>query len=257
MALICFDNKMISVAGHAGVIGTGALPPIPPFTVRCKYKAGTTPAPTHKENYNDPAWNWDSQTLVDSKENIWDITKVSTDWTRMLEWQDFGLIEVIGSNSPQVTNMFGLFNQDHILETVHQFDTSGALDAQYMFNECYLLVSLCSMDLSQVTTVYAMFAQCRELASPPAMNTIRCTNFQRMFRYATGLVNIPEIRVDSATNVSMMFYKAEFVETGILRAYDLMKDISGLSHSQTFYQCGSSTESGRAELAQLPPGWQS
>lgn len=230
-------------------------PTIPPFTVRCKYKAGTTPVPTHKESYNDPAWNWDSQTLVDSIENIWDITKVSTDWTRMLEWQDFGLIEVIGSNSSQVTNMFALFNQDHILETVHQLDTSAAQDAQYMFNECHSLSSLCSMDLSRVTTVYAMFAQCRALASPPAMNTIRCTNFARMFRFATGLVNIPEIRVDSARDVDMMFYSDEFVETGILRAYDSMKDISGLSHSLTFHKCGTSTESGMAERALIPSGW--
>lgn len=52
------------------------------------------------------------------------------------------------------------------------------------------------------------------------------------------------------------FYNCINVESGILALYQQVSTQSNIPyHSEAFYNCGSNTETGRAELAQLPSDW--
>ena len=96
---------------------------LPPFTIRIKFKSGYTPT------------MGDSQTLVDTDENVWDIYKNSTDWTSVFE-KNSKLVEVLGANTSSCTNMSYMFNYCTALTTVPLFDTSSCRNMEHMFDGC-------------------------------------------------------------------------------------------------------------------------
>ena len=49
--------------------------PLPPYTIRLKYKQGTT-----------PTFSKGTGVLVDSDENVWDLTYVNDNWWRSFRW---------------------------------------------------------------------------------------------------------------------------------------------------------------------------
>jgi len=54
-----------------------------------------------------------------------------------------------------------------------------------------------------------------------------------------------------------MFYQCTNVQSGALALYQQASSQTTppTSHNQTFYNCGSNTTTGSAELAQIPSGW--
>jgi hypothetical protein len=53
-----------------------------------------------------------------------------------------------------------------------------------------------------------------------------------------------------------MFYRCTKVESGALALYQQASAQAIVpSHDRTFYQCGSNTVTGAAELAQIPSDW--
>lgn len=242
-------TQAISVNGKkspesAGIKYTVEVDPLnplrlPPFTIRCKYKAGVTPSP-HISDEHSVEMNWDSQKLVDATENIWDITKNSTDWTRMLEFQEIEY--VLGANTTGVTNMFALFNLcykseygEYVfgLQGVAPFDTSSVTNISFMFNTCKYLQSLPLFDFGKVTTMEAAFVACEAITSIPLFNTSSCINMKKAF------------------------YKCSHVQSGALALYNQASTQATevTNHSMTFYECGLSTETGMQELKQIPTDW--
>jgi hypothetical protein len=71
------------------------------------------------------------------------------------------------------------------------------------------------------------------------------------------ITHIPLFDTSSATNVAGMFGGAKNVESGALALYQQMstQDNPPSSYSSCFYQCGSNTVTGAAELAQIPTSW--
>jgi surface protein len=118
---------------------------LPPFTIRCKFKSGYTPTMGN------------SQTLVDSTENVWDIYKDSPNWADLFRTNS-NLLEVLGANTSSCTRMRYMFAYCSSLTTVPLFDTSSCTDMSYMFKSCTNVQS----------GALALYQQASTQATPPS-----------------------------------------------------------------------------------------
>ena len=84
-----------------------------------------------------------------------------------------------------------------------------------------------------------------------------CESFDRMFRYCTGLTSIVPIQCSNAVNVGGMYDNCTEIEGGALDQYNWFNTygVNITNHSGTFTSCGSNTQTGLAELNQIPVGW--
>lgn len=162
------DNKWLAES-------SGPTPIVlPANTIRIRFASGYTP---NMGNTN---------TLVDSTNNIWDIYYSATIWDDLF-MSNSSVIEVIASNTANIISMYCLF-----------------------FN---------------------------------------CTN----------LINVPLLDTTSLRSIGYAFYGCTKVESGALALYQRLSVIPALeasvNHEYCFYNCGSGTQTGAAELAQIPAGW--
>lgn len=149
MKLLKFGTKIIK---HSSKVVSAPTPSLPPNTIRCKFSAGYTPT------------MGDTQTLVDVDNNIWDIYKASTSWDGL-----FGnctdLLEVIGANTTNITDMKWILSYCSNLTSVSLFDTSNVIDIHSMFNGCTSLISIPLFNTSNVTDMRAMCQGCFNVQS--------------------------------------------------------------------------------------------
>ena len=120
---------------------------LPANTIRVKFSSGYTPT------------MGDTQTLVDSTTNVWDIYKQSNDWGDLFN-DNNNLLEVLGANTTNVTRMVRLFNSCDLLTSVSLFDTSNITSMSSMFYQCYNLTSIPLFDTSKVTSMNSTFYNC-------------------------------------------------------------------------------------------------
>ena len=215
--ILTFGNEILSLNGEA-LSHIGEVP-IPEFTIRCKFSSGYIPT------------MGDTQTLIDPNENIWDITKNSTDMSILFR-NNTDLIEVLGGNTTGITSMLALFSGCTALSSVALFDTSSCTDMDYMF------------------------ASCTSLTTVPLFDTRLCTIMRYMFSGCYSLATVPLFDTSSCTNMIGMFSSCYAVESGALALYQQASTQTTVpAHTNTFSGCGLYTESGRAERAQIPTSW--
>lgn len=84
-----------------------------------------------------------------------------------------------------------------------------------------------------------------------------CETMDRMFSNCTGLTYIEPMHCSNVQNVGGMFGGCTEVTEGALAQYTwfLNNGVNINNHSGTFTDCGSNTQTGTAELAQIPVGW--
>lgn len=217
---------------------------LPPNTIRCKFSAGYTPD------------MGDTQTLVDADNNIWDIFEAGSDWSNLFDHNSY-LLEVIGANTTNVTNMHYMFNSCSSLTTIPLFDTSNVTDMSFIFAGCSSLTTVPLFDTSNVTNMQCMFDSCSSLTIVPLFNTSEVTNVVSMFWEAYSLTTVPLFDTSKVTNSDYMFAYCFNVESGALALYNQMANqaVPPIRHTSTFHACGKDTETGAAELAQIPEDW--
>lgn len=112
-------------------------------------------------------------------------------------------------------------------------NTTGITNMNYMFNFCSSLSTVPLFDTSSVTTMKYMFYDCEALQSVSLFDTSNVTDMQ------------------------WMLGSCRSVQSGALDLYQQASTQTNppTSHSYTFYNCGSNTTTGAAELAQIPRGW--
>lgn len=277
---------------------------LPPRTIRVKFAAGTEP--------NPPEWTGITytKTLVDSVENIWDVTTDDTSWSQLFyssEWEgtDMNLVEVLGANAEEITDMSSLFTGCAAITSVPLFDTSNVTNMSSMFSECTSLVTVpifdltnveyvgqmfayCTslttapfFDLSTVTDVYGMFENCSSLTTVPAYALDNCSSTGSMFAYCTSLTSVPQLNLSNITDTgcmfsgctaitsipllnlpniestSGMFQGCHNVQSGALALYQQLSTQAypPQYHESTFENCGANTQTGLAELNQIPTSW--
>jgi hypothetical protein len=84
-----------------------------------------------------------------------------------------------------------------------------------------------------------------------------CETMDRMFMNCTGLTYIAPLHCTNVQNVGGMFQGCTEVTEGAYDQYVWFNTygININNHSGTFTDCGSNTQTGTAELAQIPVGW--
>ena len=89
-----------------------------------------------------------------------------------------------------------LFYDQQYMSNIYNFgnwNTSNAIDMQYMFYNCKKLSSIPFFDTSKVTNMSFMFQNCSGLTTIPALNTSNVINMSSMFEGCSGLTTIPEL----------------------------------------------------------------
>ena len=198
---------------------------LPPNTVRVRTSDGNVPT---KDTYT----TYETATLVSGTNDVYDVYKSGTDFSTLL-YKATNVVEILGANTTGVTNMSSMFQNCTALQSVPLFDTSNVTNIHFMFNSC-----------TSLTTV-------------PLFDTSNVNYMDEMFRYCSSLTTVPLFDTSKVTNMNKMFYSCTAVESGALALYQQASTQTNppTSHSQTFYNCGSNTQTGAAELAQIPSSW--
>lgn len=84
-----------------------------------------------------------------------------------------------------------------------------------------------------------------------------CDTMDRMFKDGTSLTEFSTIQCSNVATVGGMFQGCENVTEGALAQYTwfINNNNNITNHSSTFSDCGYNTQTGLAELAQIPVGW--
>lgn len=186
-------NEDVTIAGVFKVVDYNPLN-LPADTLRAKFLDGYTPT-----SYASDV----TFTQVSSSPNVWDVYKAGGDWSYLLGTSS--VIEVLGANSSNVTNMSYMFSNCNKLSKVALFDTSNVTNMEYMLNSCNTLVEVPLFDTSNVTNMSYMLAQCSNLTKVPLFDTSSAANMSYMFSYCASLTSIPLFDTSSATNMDRMF----------------------------------------------------
>lgn len=130
------------------------------------------------------------------------------------------------------SNLFSSFNRSNAIEVLGA-NTTGITNMERMFFGCSALISIPLFDTSSVTRMRSMFENCSVLTAIPLFDT------------------------SSVTTMERMFYSCTNVESGALALYQQAstQTTPPSNHMRTFYNCGSNTTTGAAELAQIPSNW--
>jgi len=144
-------------------------------------------------------------------------------------------------------------------------NTPQLLSCERMFLNCQALTSISAVTLKPydsqyfpegVGSVYRMFEDCRSLESLPSLNTGAVRYFGLMCYGCASLKTIPLLATDAALDVGGTFGNCYKVESGAFALYNQMAAQADVpAHSGTFTNCGRDTQTGAAELAQIPSDW--
>lgn len=198
---------------------------LPPNTVRVRTSDGDVPSKSDGASY-------DSATLVTGTSDVYDVYKSGTNFSDMFLWSR-NVIEVLGANTTDIVDMYDMFYSCGSLVSVALFDTSRVTNMGGMFIDCTSLTNVALFDTSSVTNMDSMFAGCSSLTNIPLFNTSKVTHMQYTFCNCTS------------------------VQSGALALYQQASTQTNppTYHIQSFRSCGSYTDTGSAELAQIPSDW--
>lgn len=250
---------------------------LPPYTIRLKYKSGVTP--TFDRNT--------SSRQVSQNPNVWDVNHENNNWDFLFynqQTQITGLIEVLGANTTNVSSMYGLFQRCRELSSVALFDTTNVINMGTMFDDCPSLItvpkfntsnvksmkymfwqaetaegaltSVPLFDTHNVSSMEYMFTRCHSLLYVPEFDTSNVINMNHMCTDCHSLSAVPNLNINKVTTMDYAFAGCYVVQTGALNLYNKASNKpTPPHHSNTFYYCGNETQTGSAELAQIPTSW--
>ena len=268
-------------------------PSLPPYTIRLKFKDDVTPTfskgtgvqVSSSPNIWDLTYentNWVQ--LLSHQTDLIEVIAANTSSVVYMNTMFTGcsaLTTVSLFDTSSVTNMNSMFSSCSSLTTVPLFNTSSATNMGYMFNGCTSLTTVPLFNTSSATNMSTMFRSCTSLTTVPLFNTSSVTNMGTMFYGCTGLTTVPLFNTSSATSMgsmfygctglttvplfntssvtimTSMFYNCVNVQSGALALYQQASSQATppRKYSSAFYNCGSNTVTGVAELAQIPSDW--
>lgn len=181
-----------------------------------------------RSGYSKPS----SVTMTNVSGRIYDFTYNNANWSSLFQGSDYctrfdNRYRILGANLSTVTNLsqflgagYGTWSGDTASNTAY----------------CYEIVN--PFDTSNATDVSYMLQACKA------------------GDFGGTIETVPALPFDSAQNVEGLLYGVSNLKYGI---YDLYQKLSTnghvTNHSGTFYNAGSNTTEGAAELAQIPSDW--
>ena len=135
---------------------------LPPNTVRVRTSDGNPPTKNWETTY-------ETATLVSGTTDVYDVYKSGTDFYHLFYYNDkyiaCNVVEILGANTSNVTNMGSMFAECYSLTSVALFDTSNVTDAESMFSNCSALTSIPLFDTSNISNMSYMFNGCTRVTS--------------------------------------------------------------------------------------------
>lgn len=274
------NNKLITNSNGKLLIKAEAIDPynplnLPPNTFRVRTNDGE--APNGKvHNYAE----YDTATLVEGTTDVYDVYKSGTDFGRLLR-DSTNLIEVLGANTENITSfdsMFlycsalssvPLFNTTNVtsfqqtfngcksLTSVPSYNTSKVTNMKYTFNDCSSLSAIPLYDTSKVTEIEGMLSNCCNLSSVPLFDTSNVVYMNGMLQNCSALSALPLFDTSNVKYMDATFNYCVNVQSGALALYRQASTQTNPPsyHHYTFTNCGRDTQTGSAELAQIPSDW--
>ena len=136
---------------------------------------------------------------------------------------------------------------------VYKSDTSFAR----LLKDSTNVIEVLGANTTNVTSMSQMFRGCSSLSTVPLFDTSNVTYMSNMFAECSSLADIPLFNTSKVTDMGYMFWGCSSVQSGALALYQQASSQTNppSNHSGTFYNCGSNTTTGAAELAQIPSDW--
>lgn len=227
---------------------------LPPCTMRFQFGGGVSMPSTYNPTTSGQTWETGSVwTQVSSSPNVWDYTRVDTDWDEEF-YQKFTYTYVdydtfvLGANTAGITNMRNLFRFCNQIRAVKIFDTHTVTNMSGMFagmtklgysmydSPVYNLIDGVRMSLplfntSNVTDMSYMFSGNTELRQVPLWNTTSVTDMTQMFA-GSRIYTVPLYDTSSVTSMYGMFRSCSN-----LSAIPLYDTSSVDDMRETFYYC--------------------
>lgn len=251
--MLKFGNKFVNVGGtYLTGFNINYNPlNLPPNTIRVRTLNGNSPI-------KDSQTSYETAILVDGTNDVYDVYKSGTSFEKLLS-NSTNVVEVIGADTTNVTNMSSMFEGCRALTSVTLFDTSSVTTMYKMFHNCDSLTSIPLFYTSRVTNMSGMFYCCLKLPSVPLFDTSSVTDMGGMFYLCSSLTIIPLFNTTKVTSMGGMFRDCTNVKSGALALYQQAstQTTPPTNHYLTFNNCGTNTQEGAAELAQIPRDWKS
>jgi hypothetical protein len=138
---------------------------------------------------------------------------------------------------------------------------SGVIDANHLISSARNVVNCVLKNTGDIINASDMLTggnRPTTLATLNALDLHSATTIRYLLHGATSLVSPLNITLGGAiTNCNHAFYNCKKVPSGAKALYDVLSTQTTLptDYSNCFTGCGSSTDSGRTELAQIPTSW--
>ena len=200
--------------------------------------------------------NYDTATLVEGTYDVYDVYKSGSDFDRLLR-DSTNVIQVLGGNTRIINHIYYTFAGCTSLTSVALFDTSNVRDFSHMFDNCSSLVTVPLFDTSKAHSLRGMFNLCKSIETIPLYDTSNANYLGYMCWGCFSLTNIPLFDTSKVTIMNEMFWRCYKVESGALALYQQASTQSTppTDYSGCFHACGLDTQTGSAELAQIPSDW--
>ena len=129
-------------------------------------------------------------------------------------------------------------------------------DFIHLFVNSSNLIEVLGANTTGITDMSHMFVIC-PITSISLFDTTNVNNMSFMFSNCTELTSIPLFDTTNVTTMSNTFYCCFKVESGALALYQQASNQTNppSNHTGTFSACGSDTQTGSAELEQIPSDW--
>ena len=142
------------------------------------------------------------------------------------------------------------------LTSVPLFDLSNTDTLDRTFYGCTSLVSVPKFDIANVYGMPSTFENCTSLTTIPLFDTRNLKYMNNTFKNCTSLTSIPLFDTVNLMDMGYAFDNCVNVQSGALALYKQASTQSIVpGHTHTFTYCGRDTQTGSAELAQIPSDW--
>ena len=293
--MLKFGNTFVNVGGTYLTGWDCFVPPdLQPGVLRIKYKDGVVPSweyatftqvsvspnvwditPTYKTRWNNVLY-WSNRN--DILEMVWgnsegvqymndmfagctalsavnglDTTNITDLSTLFFHCNSLSSAPML--NTTNCTSMNSMFAGCPI-STVPNYNTNNVKNMTDMFNSCNNLTGVPTFNTTNVIKMDTMFYGCSSLREIPLFDTSNVTSMYSTFEDCSGLSSLPLLNTNSLKYAGYTFENCVNVVSGALALYTQMSTQPSItSHNGCFRNCGSNTQAGAAELAQIPDDW--